>query len=167
MPRLPFQRSMAAEGGGEGGFGVDVDAAVEDHGFEAREAVEAVGVDAVAGGLGEEAGAEGGAVFAEAEVEHGSAECFVEVVVGDSEHDGLDPASVDDVALAGDGGAVVGGEEEEEAGDLFGKDVALERLCSEDALLVGGRHVEAVLAFGEDGSGEDAVDADVGGAEFA
>ena len=79
----------------------------------------------------------------------------------------LDPASVDDVALAGDGGAVVGGEEEEEAGDFFGQDVSLERLCGEDALLVGGRHVEAVLAFGEDGSGKDAVDADVGGAEFA
>ena len=58
---------MAAEGGGEGGFGVDVDAAVADHGVEAGEAVEAVGVDAVAGGFGEEAGAEGGAVRGEAE----------------------------------------------------------------------------------------------------
>ena len=48
--------------GDEGGLGVDVDAAVEDHGFEAGEAVEAVGVDAVAGGFGEEAGAECGAV---------------------------------------------------------------------------------------------------------
>ena len=205
-----------AEGGGEGGFGVDVDAAVEDHGFEAGEAVEAVGVDAVAGGFGDEAGGEGGAVFAEAEAEHGAAEGFVEVGVGDSEHvghcrvrkkttagpfgklragsstpqlakcascsaqddtsvlltgpisgAGLDPASVDDVALTGDGGAVVGGEEEEEAGDFFGKDVTLERLRGEDALFVGGRHVEAVLFFGQDGSGEDAVDADVEGAEFA
>jgi hypothetical protein len=75
-----------AEGCGEGGFGVDVDAAVEDHGFEAGEAVEAVGVDAVAGGFGDEAGGEGGAVFAEAEAQHGAAEGFVEVVVGDSEH---------------------------------------------------------------------------------
>jgi hypothetical protein len=79
----------------------------------------------------------------------------------------LDPASGDDVALAGDGGAIVGGEEEDEAGDLFGKDVALERLCGEDAVLVSGRHVEAVLAFGEDGSREDGVYADVEGAEVA
>ena len=32
----------------------------------------------------------------------------------------LGPASVDDVALAGDGAAVVCGEEECETGDLFG-----------------------------------------------
>src|SRR3984885_15255418 len=79
----------------------------------------------------------------------------------------LDPASGDDVAWAGDGGAVVSGEEEEETGDFFGKDVTLERLSGEDALFIGGRHVEAVLFFGQDGSGEDAVDADVEGAEFA
>ena len=75
-----------AEGCGEGGFGVDVDTAVEEHGFEAGEAVEAVGVDAVAGGFGDEAGGEGGTVFAEAEAQHGAAEGFVEVVVGNSEH---------------------------------------------------------------------------------
>ena len=51
-----------AEGWRAGGFGVDVDAAVADHGVEAWKAVEAVGVDAVAGGFGEETGAEGGAV---------------------------------------------------------------------------------------------------------
>src|SRR6266851_3127642 len=78
---------------------------------------------------------------------------------------GLDPAAVDDVALVGDGGAVVCCEEEQEAGYFFGHDVALEALDGEEMLLVGGRHVEAVLSFGEDGSGQDAVDADVGGAE--
>jgi len=77
----------------------------------------------------------------------------------------LDPASIDDVALAGDGGAVVGGEEEHEAGYVFGEDVALEVLRIENALLVGGGHVEAGLAFGEDGSWEDAVDANVVGTE--
>ena len=46
-----------SEGCGAGGLGVDVDAAVLDHGGEAGEAIEAVGVDAVAGGFGEEAGA--------------------------------------------------------------------------------------------------------------
>jgi hypothetical protein len=77
----------------------------------------------------------------------------------------LDPASIDDVALARDGGAIVGGEEEHEAGYVFGDDVTLEVLRIEDALLVGGGHVEAGLAFGEDGAGEDAVDANVVGAE--
>ena len=73
-------------GGDEFGLGVDVDAAVGDHGGEAREAVEAVGVDAVAGGLGEEAGAEGGARLGQAEGEHGAVEGGVEVVEGDAEH---------------------------------------------------------------------------------
>ncbi len=42
-----------SEAGDEGGLGVDIDAAVADHGGEAGEAVEAVGVYAVAGGFGE------------------------------------------------------------------------------------------------------------------
>ncbi|MCU1224366.1 MAG: hypothetical protein JWQ42_2459 [Edaphobacter sp.] len=68
--------------------------------------------------------------------------------------------------LVGDGGAVVGGEEEEETGYLVGEDVTLEALDGEEVLLVVGGHVEATLLFGEDGSGEDGVDADVGGAEL-
>src|SRR5260370_1012639 len=53
--------------------------------------VEAVGIEAVAGGVGEERGAQGGAVFrlGEPEVEHGFAEGFVEVGVGDSEDEGI------------------------------------------------------------------------------
>ena len=77
----------------------------------------------------------------------------------------LDPASVDDVALAGDGGAVVGGKEEQETGYVVGHDVALEVLGVEDSLLIGRRHVETVLTLGEDGSGEYAVDANVRRAE--
>jgi len=69
------------------------------------------------------------------------------------------------VALAGDGGAVVGGEEEEKAGYVFGQDMALEVLGIEDSLFVGRGHVEVGLALGEDGSWEHAVDADVEGAE--
>lgn len=78
---------------------------------------------------------------------------------------GLDPAAVDDVALAGDGGAVIGRQEEQQAGYVFGQEVALEVLGIEDSLLVGRRHVETFLAFGEDGSGKDAVNANVVGAE--
>jgi len=67
---------------------VDVDAAVADHGGEAREAIEAVGVHAVACGFGEEAGAEGGAVgfgsVGDAEGEYGLVEGGVEFGVGDS-----------------------------------------------------------------------------------
>ena len=60
-----FQR---AEGGGCGGSGDGVDGVVADHLGEAREAGDAVGVDAVAVGFGDEAGGEGGAVVGEAEV---------------------------------------------------------------------------------------------------
>jgi hypothetical protein len=59
------------------------------------------------------------------------------------------------VALAGDGGAVVCREEEDEASDLFGKDVTLEVLSREDLPLVRWRHVEAALFLGEDGARED------------
>jgi hypothetical protein len=69
-----------------GGFGGDVDAAVGDHLGEAREAVEAVGVDTIACGLGEEAGAEGGALTAQAEVPGSAEESGVEVGVGNSKH---------------------------------------------------------------------------------
>ncbi len=48
----------AAEGGGQCGDGVDVDAAVFDHRPKAREAIEAVRVDAIAGRFGEELRAE-------------------------------------------------------------------------------------------------------------
>lgn len=76
-----------AEGGCESGLDVDVDATVANHSFKTWEAVEAVGVDAVAGGFGEETGAEGGAVFCEAEEEQRFPEGFVEIVVGDSQHE--------------------------------------------------------------------------------
>ncbi len=79
---------------------------------------------------------------------------------------GLDPSTVDDVVLVGDGGAVVGGEEEEEASDVFGEDGSLEALSGDDAELFFGAGPVAALAGGGDVSGEDAVDADVLGAEF-
>jgi hypothetical protein len=49
-----------------------------------------MGVDAVAGGFGEEAGAEGGAVALEAEVEGSAVERGVEIVVGNAEHEVVD-----------------------------------------------------------------------------
>ena len=76
------------EGRDEAGFGVDVDAAVGDHVGEAGEAIQAVGVYAVASGFGEEARAEGGAFAREAEVESGAVEGGVEIVVRDAEHGG-------------------------------------------------------------------------------
>ena len=69
---------------------MDVDRAVGDHLGEAGEAVKAMGVDAVAGGFGEEAGAEGGAVALEAEVEGSAVERGVEIVVGNAEHEVVD-----------------------------------------------------------------------------
>ncbi len=53
---------------------------------EARESVEAVGVDAVAGGFGKETGAEGGAILGEAKLLHGAEEGRVELVEGNSRH---------------------------------------------------------------------------------
>jgi hypothetical protein len=81
-------------------------------------------------------------------------------------HQTLDPAGVEDVALAGDAGGVVGGEEEGEAGDLFGDEEALEGLAGEDLGDVFGGVPELVLAWGLDGAGKDGVDADVVRAEL-
>ncbi len=53
----------SSEGRDELGFGVGVYAAVGEAGGVAGEAVDAVAVDSVAGGLGEEAGAELGAFW--------------------------------------------------------------------------------------------------------
>ncbi len=50
----------------------------------------------------------------------------------------LDPAGVDDVALVGDGAGVVGGEEEDQASDFFGDDLALEGLAAEMLALYSG-----------------------------
>ena len=57
-----------AEGSGCGGSGEGVDGVVADHLGEAGEAGDAVGVDAVKVGFGDEAGGESGAVVGEAEV---------------------------------------------------------------------------------------------------
>ena len=88
VPAFDSERAWRLRGDA-GGLGVDVDRAVGDHLGEAREAVEAVGVDAVAGGFGEEARAQGGAIAVQTEVLGRAVEGGVEIVVGDAEHGGL------------------------------------------------------------------------------
>ncbi len=75
-----------ASSGDEFGGGVDVYAAVVDGGGEAGEAIEPVGLDAVAGAFGEDAGAEVGAVADEAEGEVGLGEGDDEIGEGDARH---------------------------------------------------------------------------------
>ena len=67
-------------------LGVDVDAAVLDHPDEAWKSVDAVGIDAVARGLGEEAGAECCAISIETKVQHSAVQRVVEVGVRNSQH---------------------------------------------------------------------------------
>ena len=83
MPVPALQRTGASDARRLGSY---VDAAVGHHRGEAREAVEAVGVDAVARGLCKEPGAERGALALESKVQHSSVESVVEVGVGDSRH---------------------------------------------------------------------------------
>jgi hypothetical protein len=75
-----------SDASGFDGFGLDVDAAVANGFNKAWESVEAVGVDAVAGGFGEETGAQDGAVLAEAKLLDGAEESRVELVEGNSKH---------------------------------------------------------------------------------
>lgn len=75
-----------SRGGYERGRGVNVDAAVADHGGEAREAVEAVRLDAVARAFGEDAGAARGSLRPEAEVEGGLGESVNELGEEDARH---------------------------------------------------------------------------------
>src|SRR5262245_51701413 len=58
-----------------------------------------------------------------------------------------DPAAVDDVALAGAGRAVVGGEEQHHAGDVRGQELALEALAPHELLLALRRQPERHLAL--------------------
>jgi hypothetical protein len=76
----------SSESGDECGFGLDVDAAVGDHLGESREAVEAVGVNAIARGIREQAGAERGALGLKAKVQRGALQGGIQIVVGNSEH---------------------------------------------------------------------------------
>ena len=78
----------------------------------------------------------------------------------------LDPAAVDDVALVGDGAAVVGGQEEGEAGDFFGLQFSFEGLAGEHLGYVGFVEPESLLALGKDAPGKDGIDADVVRAEL-
>ncbi len=87
MPIPALERGCA---GDAGGLGIDVDRSVGNHLGEAREAVEAVGVDAVAGGLGEETRAQGGAVAAQTKVLGRAVEGGVEIGVGDAKHGSVD-----------------------------------------------------------------------------
>ena len=79
-----LERAVAKD---EGRGRCDVDQAAADRGDEAGETIEAVSVDAVAGGLGDEAGGEGGAVGREAEGGEGAGEVAVEIGEGDA-HEG-------------------------------------------------------------------------------
>ena len=65
---------------------MDVDDAAVDHADELRETVQAVRVDAIAAGVGEEAGAESGAIAFKAEIQEDSRENILEFFVGNSEH---------------------------------------------------------------------------------
>src|ERR1700691_647590 len=75
-----------AMGGEEGGFGTDDNAAVADGGDVAGKAVDAVGVNAVTGGFGKEAGAGLGAVGREAEFGEDGRELLLDFVEGDAVH---------------------------------------------------------------------------------
>jgi len=80
--------------GDAGGLGGEVDAAVGDHLHEAWKSVEAVAVDAVACGLGEEARAECGAFSMQTEVQHRAVKRVVEVGVGNSQHGSVQSRAV-------------------------------------------------------------------------
>src|SRR6185437_10568570 len=71
----------------------------------------------------------------------------------------LDAAAVDDVVLAGDGGAVITSQEEQQPRHLHGQDMASEALHPEEFLFVLRRDVETLLLLGVDGAGKEAVDA--------
>ncbi len=80
VPALEHRRSANAFGPA-----VHVHLAVGDHLGEAREAVQAMGVNAVAGGLGEEPGAERGALPGEAEAQCGAVEGGFKVGEGNAQ----------------------------------------------------------------------------------
>ena len=77
-----------------------------------------------------------------------------------------DEAAVDDVGGAGDVGGFVGGEEGDEAGDLFGLAHAAERDVGEEGVELGLVVEQLGVDGGDDGAGGDVVDGDAERAEF-
>src|SRR5579883_2285316 len=80
---------------------------------------------------------------------------------------GLRPAAIDDVVLVGAGAAVVGGVEENDAGDVVGHELALEALALHELGLTFGRQPQILLPPGHDPSWQDGVDPDVVRAKIA
>src|ERR1051325_7885046 len=77
------------------------------------------------------------------------------------------PAAVGEDFLAGDGGAGVAGEEEEDVGDLVGLDEGGQALGAADEAFDGGSDVIAELTLSHNPAGRDGVDTDAERAEFA
>src|SRR5262245_61900897 len=71
-----------------------------------------------------------------------------------------DPAAIDDVALTGAGAAVIGGEEQDDARDVFRQQLALETLAAEELLLALRSEPEPHLPLRHDPARHDGVDAD-------
>jgi len=70
----------------------------------------------------------------------------------------LDPTAIDDVVLVGAGATVVGGEEEDDAGDVVRNELPLEALALHDFGLTFGRQPQILLPLGHDPSGQDGID---------
>src|SRR5438270_6833008 len=70
----------------------------------------------------------------------------------------LDPAAIDYVVLIGAGAAVVGGEEEDDAGDVVRYELALKALALHDFGLTFGRQPQILLPLGHDPSRQDGID---------
>jgi hypothetical protein len=77
-----------------------------------------------------------------------------------------DPATINYIALAGDGAAVVGREKQHQSSDFFGREHAFQGLVIEDFRFVFLREPQLSLALGEDGSGENAIDANITGSQL-
>src|SRR5438105_157478 len=70
----------------------------------------------------------------------------------------LNPAPIDYVVLIGAGAAVVGGEEEDDAGDVVRYELALKALALHDFGLTFGRQPQILLPLGHDPSRQDGID---------
>ena len=72
-----------------------------------------------------------------------------------------DPATIDYISLIGDGRAVVGRQEQDQACHIFRQQASLKRLARQDFSLVFWRQPQPALALSQDGAGQYAVHADV------
>ena len=90
---------------------------------------------------------------------------FADIAVADGcryiELNSLHPPAVDDMALPGNGAAVVGGQEERQAHDFLGNEVPLDGLIREYLGAVLGSYPEPALFVRDNRSGKNGVNADV------